>query len=215
MILFIASLVAGILTVLAPCTISLLPVIVGGAVGEAGGRRRAFAVTLSLGLSVIVFTLLLKVSTSLIDIPQSFWQLLSGGIIFIIGLTMLFPKLWEKFSLAGKLNRSSNKLLAQGYQKKSLAGDILVGAALGPVFSSCSPTYFLIIATVLPRSLGAGIIYLLAYTVGLCGGLLVVTLLSQKIIEKLGIAADPNGPLKRIIGALFILLGVAIVFGLD
>ena len=215
MILFMLSLIAGILTVLAPCTISLLPVIVGGAVGEKQSRTRAYVVTASLGASVILFTLLLKFSTSLITIPQEFWQILSGGIILALGLTMLFPKLWEKFSLAAKLNRSSNKLLAEGYQKKSFAGDILIGAALGPVFSSCSPTYFLIIATVLPRSFGEGMIYLLAYTVGLCGGLLVVTLLSQKVIEKLGIAADPNGILKRAIGGIFVLLGVAIMFGVD
>jgi len=218
MILFILSLVAGILTVLAPCTISLLPVIVGGAVGEGGGERarsRAYVVTLSLGASVIAFTLLLKVSTSLINVPQEFWQYVSGGIIFLLGLTMVFPVLWERLKIVSKVNRSSNKLLATGYQKKSFVGDILIGAALGPVFSSCSPTYFLIIATVLPRSIGAGLIYLLAYTAGLCGGLLVVTLLSQKIIEKLGIAADPNGWLKRVIGLLFVLLGLAIVFGAD
>ena len=216
MILLLLSLLAGVLTVLAPCTISLLPVIVGGSLqGGQNSFKRALAVTLSLGVSVILFTLLLKVSTSLITIPQEFWQYVSGGIIFALGLTMLFPALWEKISFVGSLNRSSNRLLATGYQKHSFAGDILIGSALGPVFSSCSPTYFLILATVLPRSLTEGLVYLFAYTVGLCGALLLVAVASQKILQKFGVASDPKGWLKRGVGVLFLLLGVAIIFGYD
>lgn len=215
MILFSLSLLAGVLTVLAPCTIALLPVIVGGSLNGGPSIKRAFVVTASLGVSVIVFTLLLKVSSSLIAIPQEFWQFVSGGIILALGLAMLFPALWERLSFTGVMNRSSNRLLATGYQKQSLAGDVLVGAALGPVFSSCSPTYFLILATVLPRSLTEGVAYLLAYTIGLCGGLLLVTLASQELLKKLGIASDPNGWLKRGIGILFLLLGLAIISGYD
>ncbi len=215
MILFFLSLLAGVLTVLAPCTISLLPVIVGGSVGGGQNFKRAFVVITSLGVSVIAFTFLLKVSSSLVSIPQSFWQFISGGIIVAIGLTMVFPSLWDRMSFTGALNRSSNRLLATGYQKKNFAGDVLMGAALGPVFSSCSPTYFLILATVLPRSLSEGLVYLLAYAVGLCGALLAVTLASQKLLAVFGFASDPEGWIKRGVGVLFLLLGVAIISGYD
>ena len=215
MIFFLLSFLAGILTVLAPCTISLLPVIVGGSLNGGHNFKRALVVTGSLGVSVIAFTFLLKVSTSLISIPQEFWQILSGGIIFALGLVMLFPALWDKLPFINLMNRSSNKLIATGYQKQNFAGDMLVGAALGPVFSSCSPTYFLILAAVLPRSLSEGIVYLLAYTVGLCGALLLVTVASQKVLQKFGVASDPNGWLKRGIAVLFMLLGIAIIFGYD
>lgn len=85
MILFLLSLLAGFLTVLAPCTISLLPVIVGGSLNGGHSLKRALVVTGSLGVSVIVFTLLLKVSTSLIAIPQGFWQLLSKNTLYLEG----------------------------------------------------------------------------------------------------------------------------------
>ena len=215
MILFLLSLLAGIVTVLAPCTISLLPIIVGGSMGGERSFKRALVVTGSLGASVIIFTLALKVSTALITIPQEFWQILSGVIIIALGIVAMFPSLYEHLPWVGSMNRSSNRLLAMGYKKKSFRGDILMGAALGPVFSSCSPTYFLILATVLPRSFIAGVIYLLAYTVGLCGGLLVVTLAGQKLLQKFGVASDPYGWFKRSIGVLFLLVGVAILFGYD
>ncbi|MFZ2255357.1 MAG: hypothetical protein WAW59_04920 [Patescibacteria group bacterium] len=44
---------------------------------------------------------------------------------------------------------------------------IITGAALGPVFSTCSPTYTLLLATVFPVSLVAGIGYTLVYALGL------------------------------------------------
>ena len=215
MILFFIALLAGVLTVLAPCTISLLPVIVGGSVGGGHSFKRALVVTTSLGLSVVLFTLILKVSTAFINIPQEFWQMLSGVIIFLLGATMIFPSLYERLPGINKLNQGSNKLLATGYNKQNFAGDVIIGAALGPVFSSCSPTYFLILATVLPRSLGAGIIYLFAYAFGLSAALLVVSFAGQKLLEKLGAASDPNGWVKRCVGILFLLVGIGIFLGYD
>ena len=215
MILLGISFIAGLLTVLAPCTISLLPVIVGGTLSGGSSMRRVVVVTLSLGVSVILFTLLLKASTALIAVPQSFWQGVSGAIIIVLGITMVFPRLWDAISFLNTLNKESNKALATGYQKQNLLGDILTGAALGPVFSSCSPTYFLILATVLPQSFAQGMLHLLAFAVGLCGGLFVVALAGQKLLEKLGVASDPQGWIKRSIGVLFVLVGVAIFLGFD
>ena len=215
MILFLLSLLAGVLTVLAPCTISLLPVIVGGSMSGERSTKKALIITASLGVSVILFTLILKASTALIDIPQSFWQILSGVIIIILGITTIFPSLYERLPFLNSMNRSSNKLLASGYQKNSLRGDVVMGAALGPVFSSCSPTYFLILATVLPRSFALGFVYLLAYAIGLCGALLLVTVAGQKLLSVFGVASDPSGWFKRSIGVLFLLVGIAILFGYD
>jgi cytochrome c biogenesis protein CcdA len=215
MILFFLSLLAGVLTVLAPCTISLLPVIVGGSLSGKRSFARALVITASLGVSVILFTLLLKASTALVTIPQSFWQGLSGLVIIALGIVTIFPALYESLPVVNTLNRGSNRLLAVGYQKQNWTGDVLMGAALGPVFSSCSPTYFLILATVVPRSFSLGFVYLLAYAVGLCGALLVVTVAGQKLLEAFGVASDPSGWFKRAVGVLFILVGVAIFFGYD
>jgi cytochrome c-type biogenesis protein len=89
MILLLLSLVAGILTVLAPCTLALLPVIVGGTLAGGTSYKRAITVTAALGVSVILFTLVLKVSTAFINVPQSFWEIFSGVIIIVLGITMI------------------------------------------------------------------------------------------------------------------------------
>jgi len=213
MILLLLSFIAGILTVLAPCTLALLPVIVGGTLSGERSMRRAFTVTAALGVSVILFTLILKVSTAFINVPQSFWEILSGVIIFGLGLTMIFPKLLDKIPFLSMINRDSSKLVSAGYQKQNFVGDILIGVSLGPVFSSCSPTYFLILATILPASIALGVVYLLVYTVGLCGTLLLISVAGQKLLEKFNIASDPNGWLKKTIGVIFLALGVLIMTG--
>jgi cytochrome c biogenesis protein CcdA/thiol-disulfide isomerase/thioredoxin len=172
-------------------------------------------VVASLGISVILFTLLLKASSLLIDIPQDFWKWISGGIIFLFGLTMIFPNLWEKFSFANTISLKSNKVLGEGYKKDSVWGDVIIGASLGPIFSACSPTYFVILATVLPVSFFLGIIYLFTYVLGLSLALIVVALLGQRIMEKVGKVSDPRGWFKKIFGVVFILVAIAIISGYD
>src|SRR3989338_6458846 len=216
MLLLLVSFIAGILTVLAPCILPLLPVIIGHSITDTTpNRRRLFVVVTSLGISVILFTLLLKASSLLIDIPQDFWKWISGGIIFLFGLTMVFPDLWEKFSFANTLSIKSNKVLTKGYQKNSVWGDVIIGASLGPIFSACSPTYFVILATVLPVSLFLGITYLFTYVLGLSLALIVVALLGERIMAKVGKVSDPRGWFKKIFGVIFILVALAIISGYD
>jgi cytochrome c biogenesis protein CcdA/thiol-disulfide isomerase/thioredoxin len=215
MTLFLISLLAGLLTVLSPCVLPLLPVIVGGSISGGTSLKRALTVTAALGISVFLFTFILKVSTAFINVPASFWTWFSGILVILVGLATLFPSLLDRLTFLSKINRDSNRALATGYKKQNFWGDVLVGAALGPVFSSCSPTYFIVLATVLPASLALGVLDIFAYVLGLCVSLLIVAFVGQKVVEKLGVASDPNGWFKKALGILFILVGLAIITGLD
>ncbi|MEK7564418.1 MAG: cytochrome c biogenesis protein CcdA [Patescibacteria group bacterium] len=216
MLLLLISFVSGVLTILAPCILPLLPVIVGHSITDTTpSRRRLFVVVASLAVSVILFTLLLKASSLLIDIPQDFWKWISGGIIFFFGITMLFPSIWERFSFANTISLKSNKVLGEGYKKDSIWGDVIIGASLGPIFSACSPTYFVILATILPVSPILGIIYLMAYVLGLSLALIIVALLGERIMAKVGKVSDPRGWFKKIFGIIFILVAIAIISGYD
>ena len=215
MILFLLSLLAGALTVLAPCVLPLLPVVIAGSVEDSRNRFAPLAIVASLGLSIVAFTLILKVSTAFIAIPTSVWSDISGGILIAFGLITLFPKLWDMVALRFKFGRGSNKLLAQGYQKKSLMGDVLIGLALGPIFSTCSPTYSVILATVLPQNIWLGLLDLFAYVAGLSLVLLLIAFLGQRFVDRIAFASNPDGWFKKSLGLLFLLLGILIFFGVD
>jgi cytochrome c biogenesis protein CcdA/thiol-disulfide isomerase/thioredoxin len=216
MLSFLAlSFVAGALTVLAPCILPLLPVILGRSISERAAASRIFTIVASLGVSVYLFTLLLKVSSAFISIPQGFWQGVSGGLLVFFGLATLFPRLWDAIPGTQALYRSSNRVVGSGYERQGLIGDIMVGAALGPVFSSCSPTYFVILATVLPVSLKTGLLYLLAYVLGMCLFLFLLAIFGQKAADRLGFLADDAGWFKKLIAVAFIAVGIAVWTGLD
>lgn len=209
------SFIAGLLTALAPCVLPLLPVIIGGSVAGEASARKAFVIVSSLGLSVFLFTLILKASTVLINVPPVFWQWLSGGLLLLFGIVTLFPLLWDRIPGVSALYRHSNQMLGAGYQKQSILGDVIVGAALGPVFSSCSPTYFIILAAVLPAHVSIGIAYLIAYIAGLSFALFAIAYLGQRAALRLGFATETGGWFKRVVGVLFIVIGFVVLSGYD
>ena len=215
--LIFGALIAGVLTTLAPCVLPLLPVIVGGSLGKpsAEARKRAYLIAASLGGSVILFTLLLRATTALIDIPPATWRWLSGIVLIGLGLVSVFPRVWDRVSTMLSLQTSSNKQLVAARERGGTWGAILTGSALGPVFSSCSPFYLYVIVTVLPASFGEGLLLLFAYAVGLCGTLLAIALLGQKVLGKARWLANPDGNFKRVLGAIFMLVGIAVILGLD
>lgn len=210
------SILAGVFTVLAPCILPLLPVVIGASeTGERYISRRALTVIGSLSLSVVVFTLLLKASTLLIDIPQVFWNWFSGIIVILVGVAIVFPSFWAEVPYVSKLSMRSNRAVGSGYQKKSYLGDILIGLALGPVFTTCSPTYLFIIATALPAAFTTGLVYLLGFTLGLALSLLLIAYFGQSIVNVLSARMESAGRIKQIFGVLIILVGVAILTGVD
>lgn len=219
MILFILSYIAGVLTVAAPCILPLLPVIVGGTLTtqEKPSRSwfRPLVITGSLAGSVVLFTLLLKATTAFLGVPQSAWNVVSGGIVILFGVNLLFPSVWEKFMVLTGLQAKTNHLMGSSYKKQGIYRDVLLGASLGPVFSSCSPTYALIVAAVLPESFLRGLVYLGAYALGLASVLLLIAVAGQSLVQKLDWISNPHGVFRRVLGVLFVLVGVSVLFGLD
>ena len=92
---------------------------------------------------------------------------------------------------------------------------MLLGASLGLVFNSCSPTYALIISVLLPQSFLSGVLYLAAYCLGLGAMLLLLAIFGRSIIVKLKWAVNPNGVFHKTIGVIFIVIGLVIILGLD
>jgi cytochrome c-type biogenesis protein len=239
MIELFGALVAGVLTTLAPCVLPLLPIIVGGsmagALAEEGAHSapvsgavgtstrqvvkerpavtRALVITISLGLSILVFTLALKATTALIGIPPQAWQWISGGVLIGLGVVGAFPDLWERLSARLGLQSRSAQRLGAARGREGLTGEILTGAALGPVFTSCSPLYGYVIVTVLPAEPARGLVLLGAYIVGLCATLLLIALAGQRVVARFGWAADSHGRFRRGLGVVFIVVGVLVATG--
>lgn len=219
MTLLVLSFIAGILTVMAPCVLIFLPVILGGSiVGDAsarGRRLRPLVVTGSLLVSIVVFTLLLKATTLLLGVNQTVWQVVAGGIVILLGVHYLGVPVWEKITARLSLSATANRELSSANRRSGVTGAILTGAALGPVFASCSPTFAFIIAAVLPADLILGLIYLATYALGMAAVLLAIAYLGQAVLAKLRILNNPKGWFFRTIGIIFIIVGMFVITGID
>jgi cytochrome c biogenesis protein CcdA len=217
LVTILLSYVAGLLTALAPCVLPLLPIILGGSLDSSvKDRKRPYIITASLVASLVLFTILLKASTVFIGIDPKVWTIGTGILVIILGSFMLFPTVWSK--LIGKLGieHHSQGLLSKAFNNKNrTVSAILTGAALGPVFSSCSPTYAWVIATVLPSNAAKGVFYLAVYCLGVATSLLAIALVGRKLLLKIKWASNPKGWFQRAIAVLFILVGIFVATGWD
>jgi cytochrome c biogenesis protein CcdA/thiol-disulfide isomerase/thioredoxin len=208
------SFIAGILTILAPCVLPVLPVILAGSIGEKG-KWYPYIVTFSLAFSIVFFTVFLKASTLLIDVPPDFWKYLSGIILLVLGLVYIFPHVWTRLSFM-VFGSTANKTLDQAQNiESSTTRAIVTGAVLGPVFSTCSPTYSLLLATVFPVSFFSGIFYTIIYALGLSVILLLISKFGSKLIQKLKIYADEKWIFRKVLWIILVIVGFLIVSGID
>jgi cytochrome c biogenesis protein CcdA/thiol-disulfide isomerase/thioredoxin len=212
--LVFVSLIAWILTILAPCVLPVLPVILAGSLSEKQ-KWYPYIVTGSLALSIVIFTILLKASTLLIDVPSDFWKYLSWIILLILGLVYIFPHTWTQISARIFGSRANNSLSHAQDIESSTMRAIVTGAVLGPVFSTCSPTYSLLLATVFPVSLVAGIIYTFIYALGLSLVLLAISVFGASLVRKLRVFADERGIFRKVLGLILMIVGLLIITGID
>lgn len=212
MLLLIAFL-AGMLTILTPCVLPVLPVILGGSLSGTD-RFRPLIITGTLAISVFLFSLFLKASTLLIDVPAEFWKSVSGGIIGIFGLTLLFPQQWSM--IAAKLGLArSEQLLQSASRYPGYTGEVLLGLSLGPVFASCSPTYALILAVVLPQSFSMGLTALAIYSLGLFLPMLAIGYGGRRLLGGFRFFANSMSGFRRGLGVLLITVGLLVITGYE
>lgn len=212
--LLIASLFAGMLTVLAPCAASVIPILLARS-GISGRQRSAFFVIGGLSLSIVIFTVLLKASSILIGIPTNVWSIISGFIVLSFGVFTVFPKLWEEIVLRSRFVFGAQANLSKANNQTGVWSDVVIGASLGPVFSACSPTYALIVAVILPTTPILGIAYLTAFVLGLALMLALIAIFGLGLIRKLGWSLNPYGPFRRILGIVLVIIGMMVMTGTD
>jgi cytochrome c biogenesis protein, transmembrane region len=74
-----------------------------------------------------------------------------------------------------------------------------LGASLGPIFASCSPTYALIISSILPTSLAMGILSIMMYIIGFGLVIFIIIYFGKEALQYLRRYANPHGIFKKTI----------------
>ncbi len=212
LIIILISFFSGILTILAPCVLPLLPVILWGSLAGQN-KKRPYIIITSLILSLLLFTLLLKASTVLIHVNPIVWEYISGGLLILFSVTLIFPSLWTWLMDITGIEKLSQTSLENANNQEWIWWPIALGAALGPVFSSCNPTYTVLLATILPTSLSLWLIGLLAYFLGLWIVLLLIVHFGRSAIGRFAFFSNPRGLFRRVLWIIILIVGLLVVTG--
>lgn len=202
--LYIIALFSGSITILTPCVLPMLPILLGASQEWRKASWHSWLIIWSLISSIFLFTMLLKGTLGLFidpEILQWIWAIVIGG----YGLVLLFPHIRNQISQKLKLNQ-----IGGGKRHTWRLGDIILGISLGPIFTSCTPTYLLIVGLILPQDFNTGILALLCYLLGFGAVLLLIAFFGRSLTNKLGKFAAEDGMFKKILGGICILLAFGI-----
>ena len=210
------ALAAGILSVLSPCVLPLVPIVLGTAASEHRFGPMALAAGLTLSFTVIgLFVATIGYSAGL---DTGVFRTAAAILLVGLGVVLMLPPLQARFAAAaGPVGNWAEQRFG-GFSAGGLPGQFGVGLLLGAVWSPCvGPTLgaasllaargehlWQVAATMLAFGLGAGLPLLLL------GMLSRQALLAWK--TRLSTTAKAVKPLM---GAVLVATGLFILFGID
>lgn len=206
---------AGVLSVLSPCVLPLLPLVLGAAAAHRSG-----VVALAAGLAVSFTAVGLFIATIgvAIGLDSEVVRDGSAALLVLIGVVLFSERLQQRFALATAGLGNAGSRVAGRLRGDGPGGQFLLGVLLGAVWSPCvGPT--LGAASLLAaqgRALGQVAAVMLAFGLGAALPLLLIgTLSRQAMLRWRGRLTLAGKGGKRAFGALTVAIGVMILTGLD
>lgn len=207
---------AGLLSILSPCVLPLVPIVLGTAV--TAHPLGALVLALGLAISFTGIGLLLAVAGFGLGIDAGFFRVAAAIIMIALGAVLLMPSWQARLAAAGgPVSAWADRYLG-GFASSGLAGQFAIGLLLGAVWSPCvGPT--LGAASLLAsqgRDLAHVALTMAVFGIGAALPLVLLGSLSRATLMRVRVRLMSAGKLgKGLLGAAFILIGVAIVSGAD
>lgn len=211
-VLLLFAFLGGIVTILSPCILPILPIVLSGSI--TGGKRRPFGVVTGFILSFTFFTLFLTALVKATGISPDILRNVAVIIIMIFGLGLLIP------SLQGRLEQLFSRLASLGPKQQTgdgFASGILVGLSLGLVWTPCvGPILASIIALAATQTVGLNAILItLIYAFGTSLPLLAITFGGRTLLTTHPWLEHNTARIQKLFGVLMIVTAISIFFSWD
>lgn len=210
LILLPVAFVAGLLTIAAPCTLPVVPLVLGSAGG--GGARRPVGVVLGFGLTFVLTAVLFAAGLAALGLTTDRLRALAVIGLAVLGSLLLLPRLADRLSARlAPASARAHRVLGPASRSNGLIGGLVIGSGLGLLWAPCvGPIMAGVIA--LAASAGAtpeavGVAF--AYVIGVALPMFVIARWGRAVVR----GANPIG--RRVVGALMLASAAAVATGLD
>lgn len=217
-ILILFAFLAGVVTILSPCILPILPIVLSGSV--TGGKKRPLGVITGFVASFTFFTLFLSAIVKATGVSADLIRTVSVIIIATFGTSLLIPKfqVWiEHFfsKLAGIASASQVKATQQ--TRSDFIAGIFVGISLGLIWTPCvGPILASIITLAATSTVTAGAVLItLAYSVGTAIPMFLITWGGRALLLKHPWLLANTGKIQKIFGVIMVLTALAIYLNID
>ena len=210
------ALLAGALSVLSPCVLPLLPIVLGTA--ASAHRLGPLALAAGLALSFTAIGLFVATVGFAMGLDTDVFRTISAILLIGVGLVLLVPKLQEQFALAAAPVSNWAGSYTDNLTPGGLAGQFGLGLLLGAVWSPCvGPT--LGAASVLAakgEDLGQVALTMAAFGIGAALPLMLLGFVSREAMMRWRGRMMETGKVgKTLLGLLLVAVGVLVATNLD
>jgi cytochrome c biogenesis protein CcdA/thiol-disulfide isomerase/thioredoxin len=213
LILILFSLLSGLVTVLSPCVLPVLPIVLSSS--AASGKRRPLGVISGLIISFSLFTLAISQIVQWLGLSAQSLRIAAVAIIGILGLSMIIPKFNEwiekALSFIPRMAGDSHK------EGNGFWPGFLTGLSLGLVWAPCAgPILASVTALAATQDISlASVLVVIAYAIGSGIPLLAIAYGGRSVIQKVPFLSKNLGKVQQVFGIIMILTAVLIAVNVD
>ena len=203
---------AGVLTILAPCTLPVVPLVLG--VGSSGNGRRPLGIVIGFGASFLLVAILLASVLDAAGLTTSQLRLGSALALAVLGATIAVPVLGRRTERW--LAPLGGRVPAMAAHGDGMLAGLAIGAAIGLVWAPCVGPIMAAVLAVAATSGPTPRVFAIAvaYVAGAAVPLLAVAAVGRRVIA---VAGGPAGRarVQRAFGALMVVTSLVVATRYD
>jgi len=216
MFLFLLAYIGGVLTILSPCILPVLPFVFARA--DQPFLRRGLPLLLGMAATFAVIATLAAVGGGWAVQANEYGRYAAIALLALFGVTLLFPELSDRLTrplvaLGGRLSESADRNEHAG----SVWPSLLLGVATGLLWAPCAGPVLGLILTGAALQ-GANVqttLLLLAYAAGAATSLALALLVGGRVFAAMKRSLGAGEWIRRGLGAAVLVAVVAIALGVD
>jgi cytochrome c biogenesis protein CcdA/thiol-disulfide isomerase/thioredoxin len=212
MILIGITYLAGVLTILSPCILPVLPFVFSRA--QKSFLKSGLPLLVGMSLTFTLFSALAVAGGEWISQASEYGRIIAMTLLGVFGLSLVFPSLSEK--MLTPLTRLGAKI-GQGSSGDSVQGSVLVGIGTGLLWAPCAgPILGLVLTGAAAQGdLSKSILLLVSYSLGAATSLGLALVAGNRFLGRLKKFLGVDQIVKKVLGVAVLLGVAAIALNLD